>query len=523
MAADFHGEPDDEWREILHEELGRLSEKYRLPILLCDLEGKTHAQAAAELNCGEATVRRRLASARDLLRSRLARRGIALTTAALATALGRSALAKVPPGLTEITVKAAGQMGSAAARIALGEVVSRTAGDLARRSLRVMLLTQLKAGVALAALMIAMVGIAWGVGTYGQDGVGSPAAPRMQGARSGATAHPAQSGTEKPANPDDVIAYQGRVLDPEGRPFAGASLSLVTRNLKQPADPPIRASSGPDGRFRFSVSRSDFDTSHSDAPWSDANVLARATGFAFAQSKLRHQAGEMTLQLVRDDVPLSGRVIDLDGQPVAGAAVTVLEVLTPTTGSLDGWLKAIEIRKELFSLEHEFLPTGLSISDADPPMIAPVKTGADGRFVITGIGRERVATLEIQGSTIETVHVQVRTRPGATIRVPGYAGADADELQTIYGATFDHVAGPTRAIEGVVRDIDTKAPLTGIMVRGERSLGNVIEYVRAITDARGHYRLVGLPREREGHVLAVPPVDYPLSADEKAAPQDPSR
>jgi DNA-directed RNA polymerase specialized sigma24 family protein len=42
-------EPDDEWREILHEEVARLADKYRLPLLLCDLGGKTHVQAAAEL------------------------------------------------------------------------------------------------------------------------------------------------------------------------------------------------------------------------------------------------------------------------------------------------------------------------------------------------------------------------------------------------------------------------------------------------------------------------------------------
>ena len=67
----------------------------------------------------------------------------------------------------------------------------------------------------------------------------------------------------------------------------------------------------------------------------------------------------------------------------------------------------------------KFLPVGLW-AQTDPPFIPPVKTGADGRFLIAGIGRERVATLEIQGPTIETVQVVVRTRPGATIRVPGY-------------------------------------------------------------------------------------------------------
>ncbi len=107
-----------------------------------------------------------------------------------------------------------------------------------------------------------------------------------------------------------------------------------------------------------------------------------------------------------------------------------------------------------------------------------MKTGADGRFLIAGIGRERVATVEIQGPTIETVQVFVRTRPGATIRVPGYQGQPADELKTIYGATFEHVAGPTRPIEGVVRDLDTRKPLAGIMVRGERSFGRTTSTCR---------------------------------------------
>src|SRR5262249_44315795 len=61
--------PEDDWRPILHEEIARLSEKYRLPIVLCGLEGKTHAQVAGELRWGEATVRRRLDEAKALLRA----------------------------------------------------------------------------------------------------------------------------------------------------------------------------------------------------------------------------------------------------------------------------------------------------------------------------------------------------------------------------------------------------------------------------------------------------------------------
>ena len=108
-------------------------------------------------------------------------------------------------------------------------------------------------------------------------------------------------------------------------------------------------------------------------------------------------------------------------------------------------------------------------------------TGPDGTFRIEGIGRERVATLQLEGPTIETKRVEVRTRPGETIRVPGWKGFGNANLVTIYGANFEHVAGPTRPIEGVVRDQDTGKPLAGVMVRGEQSLSDSTSaYVHSI-------------------------------------------
>src|SRR4051812_2627456 len=63
--------------ELVHREVGRLSEKYRAPIVLCYMEGLTHDEAAARLNWPVGTVRSRLARARDQLRGRLSRRGMA--------------------------------------------------------------------------------------------------------------------------------------------------------------------------------------------------------------------------------------------------------------------------------------------------------------------------------------------------------------------------------------------------------------------------------------------------------------
>ena len=76
-----------ELRQVLHEELGRLPEKNRLPILLCHLEGRTQDEAARALGWSLGRLRGRLLRGRELLRRRLARRGLAPSVPLLAAAL----------------------------------------------------------------------------------------------------------------------------------------------------------------------------------------------------------------------------------------------------------------------------------------------------------------------------------------------------------------------------------------------------------------------------------------------------
>jgi RNA polymerase sigma factor (sigma-70 family) len=435
-------EPADDWCFILREEVARLSQKYRLPVLLCDLEGKTHAQAAAELKWGEATVRRRLAGAHDLLRCRLIRRGVSLTTAGLATALGGSANAGVPAAWVKATVKAASQLSTAPMRIAVGEAVSITAAALVRKSLRVMLLSKV-AAFATVGIAVGLLGcVAWGVSLPRQ--AIDPNAGAMRKPRDPDAATTAHRKTDPPQNTDAKITYQGRVIDPEGRPFKGAALYFNSYALNQPRDLPIRATSGADGEFRFEVRKSEFDRSQDDEPWSFGTIEARAQGYARGIVNDRGTAKPLTLQLARDDVPISGRIIDFEGRPVAGVTVTVLNVRSTAKGSLDDWIKALEERKELYNLEYEFLPNRLE-RQSEPPVIPPVVTGPDGTVRLDGVGRERVSTLQVEGPTIETKQFEVRTRPGPAIRVAGYKGESSEPI-TVYGSSFEHVVGPTRAL-----------------------------------------------------------------------------
>ena len=95
-----------ELREVLDEEIGRLPEKYRAPIVLCYMQGMTHEQAAQMIGCPKRTLTSRLERGREMLRQQLTGRGISLSAGVLATAMcEKMAAARVSALLTMKTVK----------------------------------------------------------------------------------------------------------------------------------------------------------------------------------------------------------------------------------------------------------------------------------------------------------------------------------------------------------------------------------------------------------------------------------
>jgi RNA polymerase sigma factor (sigma-70 family) len=430
---------------VLDEELQELPECERMPLVLCFLEGKTRDEAAREVGCSERTLKRRLERGKERLRTRLARRGLALPAALLSAGLARSVRAAVPGSWTETAVKA-GLM------IASGEtasgVVSVRANALANGALHVMVARKVKAT---GALLIAVTLLGVGAGLLAS--APSAVEPKI----------PANAVYEKPAlKTAKEMTVSGIVLDADGKPFAAAEVAvLAARKISRRGGD---LSSGgtevlgcgktdAEGRFLLDVPRT------SSAQFRSVTAVARGVDHGLGWCDLNPDADKPTaeLRLAREQV-IRGQLVDLQGQSVVGVSVRVTSIGRHTPGDFKGVHAPVDVK------DLPFWPK-------------PAVTDKDGRYELHGIGREVSAFLGINDDRYATQGFEVVT--------------DAKDAAKMFDASLS----PAHIIEGTITYADNGKPIAGarLTVYGGKSETDGLLGMDGRADEKGHFHLNPTP------------------------------
>jgi hypothetical protein len=470
--------PDLSWREacdLLHAELDRLPDRYRLPLLHCYLEGKTRDQAAAALGVSVGVVKGRISRGRDVLRKRLARRGVTLSVGLLAastTGPVRASLASDPAAVTAAVRGAArASVTELAEGVVRGSVFANVAGVAALGAVAMCLV---------AALVVR------GIPARAKPPE-SPVAPSAAGEQ------PPERDLTPGADNDRTSAglkCEGRVVGPDGRPVADATVvRLDHRGYPKPPAEVVVGKTDAAGRFE------------ADAP-PYAQFAAGAAGFAADCGVPNRQSGALTLRLAKA-IPVRGRLLDLEGRPVAGAKVRVEAVSAAPSDDLTAAYNAFRANPGWTSNAFDRVLTGEAA-------VAPRSAATDknGRFEIAGVGTPRVLTLRFEAAGIEAGRVYVFADPDFAKKAGQPAavarekiGPATDYRPAVYGPDFTHVARPSHVVTGTVSDSGTGKPLAGVTVTG--TAGPVTDRyerrpwadkVTTTTDAEGKFRLDGLPK-----------------------------
>ena len=471
---------------ILHEELDRLPDTYRLPLLLCYLDGRTRDEAAQQLGVNAEVVRGRLERGRDKLRARLMQRGVTLS-AGLLTAVAASATASGPSTFLIQTTITAAFTGS----------TSITVGTLVQGAVSSMTIFKFK--------LLAAIAVTVGLVTSGIY-MATPAAQPIPAAPAKAKkgAEPTSDEKSSPAAKEakEGVDVSGQVLDPDGNALAGVKLYIP--HLKK--NPPMAiedfgaeqiAATGAEGRFAFSYKNPSNVIGY---------LIAHKEGFGvdWVEVPSLKEPDKVVLKLVKDQ-PIRGRILDTEGKPLAGVSVTAASILVPPNDKLDdylaGWKKNWRdtngtLAKHLyFTLDN---------------IVGKTTTDKDGRFKLLGAGIERVVMVQFQDKGIAGSMPHILTREGLDPKPLNEAAFSQEisqfrikgQIPILYGPEATFVVEAGKVIEGVVKDVSTGKPLARFSVNAMFGHG---DGRTALTDTNGKYRLEGLPQDKTYRVYVLPP------------------
>jgi RNA polymerase sigma factor (sigma-70 family) len=442
---------------VFDEELHRLPERLRQPLVLIHLLGQIQADAARQLGITDRALRKRLRVGRERLRVRLTHRGVGLTAAAIAVALDRMAIAgPVPPSLLRPTVQSvmayvAGQttaMSASTVALSAGGV----GGMLARKFKLLGLVGPASALAVLTAYALTP----------------APDRPAVQ------PNHP----TPDIAAPDPRIrVLTGQIQDADGRPVPNAAVTALVRKVWQSTDRGLHdeviahGDTDADGRYRLVVP-ADFPTWSTDRR---VTLVATAAGHAPITGDVSLERPVTTDLRLAKGAAARGRLIGPDGRPAPGVRLAVVRLGTAV----------------------------LDDAAVQPPRGWPadVMTGPDGEYRLDGMPTGENLWLQVRDERFALTTFRVAaggesmavTLTGSRLLTGRITSADTG--RPLAGARIGVLVGPDQATldyytaMAAAPDVSAAAPPAEVEVR---------------TDAEGRYRL-RLPPAASYRVYASPP------------------
>lgn len=240
-----------------------------------------------------------------------------------------------------------------------------------------------------------------------------------------------------------------------------------------------------------------------------------ATGQAVETSEpptaVKHDQGRAAAR----DVPITGRIVDMEGRPIPGITVKVGSIAKAKGGNLTPWLEAVR-RGEARRVAYRHL------KEEREEHRGKAETDAQGRFRLEGLGAEKVVTLSIEGPTVALTQLHVVTRRIEPFPARGFTNIYGPGTATIRGADFTLTAAPGRVVEGVIRDAKDRKVMKDVDVWSYGFAGsNVVGGMKSLetrTNGEGRFRLAGFPMGPGNTLLVVPNDDQPYFKREVAIP-----
>ena len=334
-----------------------------------------------------------------------------------------------------------------------------------------------------------------------------------------------------------LSVIRGTILGGNG-PLAGAEVYWWRSRVYDDAPmQPVRVVTDQNGTFELKRTPPSADQV---AIWDmREEMVIRAEGYAFERTSPR-KFGALTaiepdrpgqnaqlpgpgepVQLNPEGPKVSGRLIDIDGQPIAGASVRIRWFSKRWFRIRNGGIVSSRPVNPEPDTEEDRIRDVASVVNSIPQVplldaLPKVNTDTEGRFQLNELPADCFFELLVERSGFESTNLVVRNDGGnEAVTVPQEEGFDHNPPTKLYPPEFDAVIGPASAVIGKITDVDTGLPIVGALVQTNRVNNQRVTSTRerqhwmATTDAAGNYRIDGLPAGDGNQFLAHGPRTLP--------------